>query len=92
MHLSPVDTAFNMQLTPMEADLHTYGFPSGYFLIRNVASNKILDIQGDMVEDGAPVILYRETETSLVEGKLRSPKRYVFIESVCTERYEETRV
>ena len=68
MHLSPVDDALNMQLTPMDADLHTYGFPPGYFVIRNVATNRLLDVQSDMVEDGTPVILYPETEYSLVEG------------------------
>ncbi len=89
MHLSPVDTAFNMQLTPMEADLHTYGFPSGYFIIKNVASNKVLDVQGDMVEDGAPVILYRETETSLVEGEPESTNTLSLYSLL--ERYEKAR-
>ena len=68
MHLSPVDDALNIQLTPMDADLHTYGFPSGYFVIKNVATNRLLDVQSDMVEDGTHIILYLETEGSLVEG------------------------
>ncbi|KAJ3557113.1 hypothetical protein NM688_g1647 [Phlebia brevispora] len=72
MHLSPVDTALNMQLTPMDADLHTYGFPAGYFIIRNVATNKLLDVEAGRTEDGTPIILYNETETSLVED-MRSP-------------------
>lgn len=68
MHLTPIDTALNMQLTSMEADLNTYGFPPGYFVLKNVATDRVLDVQSDMVEDGTPVILYDETETSLVEG------------------------
>ena len=72
MHLSPVDTSLNMQLTSMEADLNTYGFPSGYFVLKNVATDRVLDVQGDAVEDGTNVILYQETETSLVEGELKS--------------------
>jgi len=74
MHLSPVEASFNMQLTstPMEADLHTYGFPPGYFVIKNVATNKVLDVESDMVEDGTTLILYPETETSLVED-MRKP-------------------
>ena len=70
MHLSPIEVSLNMQLTstPMEADLHTYGFPPGYIIIRNVATNKLLDVESDMVEDGTPLILFPETESSLVEG------------------------
>lgn len=68
MHLSPVDTALNMQLTPMDADLHTYGFPPGYFVIKNVATDRLLDVESDVIEDGTPLILWPETETSLVEG------------------------
>lgn len=57
-----------MQLTPMDADLHTYGFPAGYFVVKNVANGRLLDVQSDLVEDGTPLILYPESETSLVEG------------------------
>ncbi len=70
MHLSPIETALNMQLTntPVDADLHTYGFPAGYFIIKNAATDRLLDVQSDLVEDGTPLILYPETESSLVEG------------------------
>lgn len=54
--------------TTMQADLHTYGFPPGYFVIKNLATGRVLDVDSDMVEDGAPLILYPETETFLVEG------------------------
>ena len=83
MHLSPVDDALNMQLTPMDADLHTYGFPPGYFVIRNVATNRLLDVQSDMVEDGTPIILYLETEGSLVEGMVVfTPSRVLLLNAV----------
>lgn len=73
MHLSPTEISLNMQLTssPMEADLHTYGFPAGYFVVKNVATGKLLDVESDMVEDGTPLILFPETENSLVEGAYR---------------------
>ena len=68
MHLSPIETALNMHVPAPAADLHTYGFPPGYFIIKNVANDRLLDVQSDEVEDGTPVILWPETETSLVEG------------------------
>ncbi|CAL1694003.1 unnamed protein product [Somion occarium] len=63
----------NMQITPLDVDLRTYGFPQGYFLIKNVASNRFLDVDSDMVEDGTGLILYPQTETSLVED-MRKPE------------------
>lgn len=57
-----------MHLKTMEADLHTYGFPPGYFVIKNLATGRVLDVDSGMLEDGAPLILYPETETFLVEG------------------------
>lgn len=70
MHLSPVEVSLNMRVTtsPMEADLNTYGFPPGYFVIKSVATERSLDVESDLVEDGTPLILFPETETSLVEG------------------------
>ncbi len=76
-----------MQLTPMQADLHTYGFPPGYFVIKNVATNRVLDVDSDMIEDGAPLILYPETETFLVEGAQRGC-RSIWIESKLTVSYQ----
>lgn len=80
MHLSPIDTALNMQLTPMDADLQTYGFPPGYFVIKSVASERLLDVQSDLVEDGTPIILYPETEKSLVEGTCSDTKAFNFMD------------
>ncbi|KAF9024114.1 hypothetical protein BDZ89DRAFT_989442 [Hymenopellis radicata] len=50
----------------------TNGFPEGYFIIRSVASNRLLDVSQDSIEDGATVILFPESETSLVESR-RNP-------------------
>ncbi|KAJ8508778.1 hypothetical protein ONZ45_g8988 [Pleurotus djamor] len=58
----------------MTADtMQTFGFPAGYFIIRSVASNRILDVENDDVEDGTEIILYPEKDTSLVESR-RSPE------------------
>jgi len=84
MHLSPIETALDMQLPPMsDADLRTYGFPEGYFLVKNVATGKLLDVESDLVEDGTPLIVWSETETSLVEGmrKPESNNQVFFIDS-----------
>jgi hypothetical protein len=52
----------------------TQGFPPGYFVIKSVASDRVLDITGDEVEDGTEMILWVETEKSLVESKDRLSK------------------
>ena len=49
----------------------THGFPPGYFVIKSVPSDRVLDITGDEVEDGTEMILWVETEKSLVESKDR---------------------
>lgn len=53
----------------MTADLETetYGFPAGYFVIRSVASNRLLDVTMDSIEDGTDVVLWPEKESALVE-------------------------
>ncbi|GBE77656.1 hypothetical protein SCP_0105370 [Sparassis crispa] len=61
-----------MQITYMDADLNTYGFPSGYFLIRSVPTNRVFDVTEGFVADSTEVILWPETETSMVEG-IRDP-------------------
>ena len=47
----------------------TNGFPEGYFVIKSMANDRVLDVAGDLVEDGTEVILWPETESSLVESK-----------------------
>lgn len=58
----------------MNGDVQTYGFPPGYFIIRNLATNRVLDVEKDGIEDGTEVILWAETETALVESMFH----YVF--------------
>ncbi|THH05170.1 hypothetical protein EW145_g4992 [Phellinidium pouzarii] len=50
-----------------------YGFPPGCFVIKSVATGRLLDVELDDVEDGAEIILWPEKEGSLVEG-LRKPE------------------
>lgn len=44
------------------------GFPAGYFMVKSVGSQRVLDVQGKGTADGNPVIAYPELESSLVEG------------------------
>ena len=53
----------------MEID-STHGFPPGYFTVKSVASNRLLDVAGDAIEDGTDVLLWVEKEKSLVESKI----------------------
>lgn len=55
--------------TPPSGLNNNYGFPTGYFVIKNLATGKLLDVGSDSLDDGADVILWPEKETSLVEGK-----------------------
>jgi len=49
-------------------DIDNTGFPPGYFIIRSVASNRLLDVTEDEIEDGTEIALYPEKEKSLVES------------------------
>jgi len=49
------------------------GFPGGYFLIKSVATGKLLDVARGENSDGTEIILWRNKETSLVEG-MREPE------------------
>ncbi|KAJ7837377.1 hypothetical protein B0H14DRAFT_3109751 [Mycena olivaceomarginata] len=46
--------------------------PAGYFVIRSVASNRLLDVHMDDIEDGTEIMLWPEKESSIVETR-RSP-------------------
>jgi len=48
--------------------IDTSGFPAGYFVIRSVGSNKLLDVAMDEFEDGTEIALWPEKEKSLVES------------------------
>ncbi|KZO92336.1 hypothetical protein CALVIDRAFT_540977 [Calocera viscosa TUFC12733] len=50
----------------------THGFPTGYFIIRNLSTNRVLDVGGSATADGSELFLWPEKEGSLVEG-LRDP-------------------
>lgn len=51
----------------MTASTDNYGFPQGYFIIRSVAMNRLLDVRMDETDDGTEVILFLQKEQSLVE-------------------------
>jgi len=53
----------------MTASAQLYGFPEGYFVIRNVANGRLMDVGGDEVEDGTEILLWPEKEKSLVESE-----------------------
>jgi hypothetical protein len=48
--------------------IETSGFPAGYFIVRSVASKRLLDVAGDGIEDGTEIVLWPEKEKSLVES------------------------
>lgn len=52
--------------------VHTLGFPTGYFLIRSMATGKVLDVSTNDTSDGTPLVLWNEKEKSLVSGALDS--------------------
>jgi len=49
-------------------DPESTGFPVGYFVIRSVAANRLLDVALDEIEDGTEICLWPEKESSLVES------------------------
>ncbi|KAF8973489.1 hypothetical protein BDZ97DRAFT_1900333 [Flammula alnicola] len=56
-----------------QTDIETSGFPAGYFVLRSVASNRLLDVTMDDIEDGTEIALWPEKEKSLVES-FRDPE------------------
>jgi len=48
------------------------GFPSGYFMVKSVGAQRVLDVEGKGTADGNPVIAYPILESSVVEG-FRNP-------------------
>ena len=50
--------------------IDNYGFPLGYFVIRSVATERLLDVAAHNSYDGSEVILWPSKESSLVEGVL----------------------
>ncbi|KAH9835897.1 WD40-repeat-containing domain protein [Rhodofomes roseus] len=73
MRLTPTESHLNTEFpVAMNADLNLYGFPPGYFIIRSVATGRLLDVEMGWADDGTQMILYTENETSLVDS-MRDP-------------------
>lgn len=49
--------------------IDNFGFPMGYFVIKSIATGRVLDVEGSKTDDAVELILWPEKETSLVEGK-----------------------
>ena len=45
-----------------------FGFPLGYFIIRSLATGRVLDVDSNQLSDGTEVVLWEEKEKSVVEG------------------------
>ncbi|OCB87135.1 hypothetical protein A7U60_g5872 [Sanghuangporus baumii] len=77
---STTQTVLNSQNPPpyspplsLAAAESNFGFPSGYFVIRSLATGRVLDVEHDSLDDGAEIILWPEKESLLVDG-LRKPE------------------
>ncbi|KAJ6541801.1 WD40-repeat-containing domain protein [Mycena capillaripes] len=70
---STMPGTFEAETDSEDLHLETYGFPPGYFVIRSVASKRLLDVTADDIEDGTEVLLWPEKDTSIVETR-RSPE------------------
>ena len=55
------------------ADTDSTGFPPGYFVVRSVASGRLLDVTMDDIENGTGIGLWPEKEKSLVKVSSVSP-------------------
>ena len=75
-------TASSSEPPPYSSVMST-GFPSGYFLIKSVGTERLLDIELNSEKDGTEVIAWPETETSLVEGCLALGLDKTFIDILC---------
>jgi hypothetical protein len=52
-----------------KASSNDIGFPPGCFILRSVSTKRLLDVASDSVRDSAPVLLWPEKDSSLVESK-----------------------
>ncbi|CDO75481.1 hypothetical protein BN946_scf184935.g17 [Trametes cinnabarina] len=59
-------------IPPLSVELKSYGFPHGYFMLRSVGTERILDVSRGSIEDGTDVILWPPTDTSQVESMRRA--------------------
>ena len=60
------------------ADIDNTGFPPGYFIIRSVASDRLLDVTMDETEDGTEICLWPEKEKSLVDSQYLSYTLFLY--------------
>lgn len=54
-------------IPPLEAETNNYGFPRGYFMLRSIGAERVLDVTEGFKGDGTPIILWPVTESSLVD-------------------------
>ena len=54
-------------IPPLESELTSYGFPHGYFMLRSIGTERVVDVTQGFKEDGTPIILWPVTESSLVD-------------------------
>ena len=57
-----------MQMNAPHVDTETLGFPTGYFLIKSLATGRLLEIYQNEAKDNSPVALWPVREQSLVES------------------------
>lgn len=60
-----------LTLMTQTVGIDTTGFPPGYFVIRSVATDRLLDVTMDDIEDGTEIGLWPEKEKSLVESQFQ---------------------
>lgn len=75
-------------LFTMSAESQSLGFPQGYFVIRSVATGRLLDVSGSEVEDGTEVILWPEKEQSLVESECAGVRPFSSVMLLCVCRFQ----
>jgi len=51
-----------------KASSNDLGFPPGCFILRSVSTKRLLDVASDSARDSAPIILWPEKDSSLVES------------------------
>ncbi|KAF8486715.1 hypothetical protein JB92DRAFT_2799119 [Gautieria morchelliformis] len=56
------------EFEPPAYTVSSTGFPPGYFVVRNISTGKVLDVELDGKHDGAEVVMFPEKETSHVLG------------------------
>ena len=63
------------QMNTPHIDTESLGFPTGYFLIKSVATGRILEVYANETKDSSPVALWPVREQSLVESTSSARRR-----------------